>query len=311
MKRNILIYGAGLMGCGIAQVYARNPEHTVYLYDIKDCGAMKTIEASLDDFVSKGVLSESDKKTQLSRISFVPELKKEFCQTIDVVVEAVFEDMELKQNIFANLEELCREDAIFCTNSSVMSPTEICAKVKNKDRFVGTHFWNPATLIPLVEIIKVKNVSKEKIEKTAQTVYDILASVGKMPIICQKDVPGFVANRLQHALWREAIYIVEQGIADAETVDKAIKYSFGLRLPQLPPLVNSDMVGTDLTYNIHSYILKYLCDEKEPSPLLVKMKEEGKMGFKSGDGFYKWDSDAIEKEKASLTSYLIKMLYDK
>ncbi len=307
MKRNVLIYGAGLMGRGIAQVYARNPEHTVYLYDIKDNGTVEKIEASLADFVSKGVLTEEDKTAQMARISFVPELTKDFCQTIDIVVEAVFENMELKQNVFANLEELCREDTIFCTNSSVMSPTEISAKVKNKSRFVGTHFWNPATLIPLVEIIKAKDSSDE----TAQTVYDILSSVGKKPIICRKDVPGFVANRLQHALWREAIYIVEQGIADAETVDKAIKYSFGLRLPQLPPLVNSDMVGTDLTYNIHSYILKYLCDAKEPSPLLVKMKDEGKMGFKSGEGFYKWDQASIEKENADLNAYLIKMLYNK
>lgn len=307
MKRNVLIYGAGLMGRGIAEVYARNPEHTVYLYDIKDNDTLGKIKESLDDFVQKGVLTAEEAAAQLSRISFKNELTKDFCQTIDIVVEAVFENMELKQNVFENLETLCREDTIFCTNSSVMSPTEISAKVQHKERFVGTHFWNPAPLIPLVEIIKAKGSSDE----TAQTVYDILSTVGKKPIICKKDVPGFVANRLQHALWREAIYIVEQGIADAETVDKAIKYSFGLRLPQLPPLVNSDMVGTDLTYNIHNYILKDLCDSKEPSPLLVKMKEEGKLGFKSGEGFYKWDEASIKKENDDLNAYLIKMLYNK
>jgi 3-hydroxybutyryl-CoA dehydrogenase len=307
MIKNVLIYGAGLMGRGIAQVYSRNPEYTVYLYDIKDNDTLDKIKAALDDFVTKGVITHDNATERLSRIHFQADLTKEFCQTIDIVVEAVFENMELKQNVFEKLESLCREDTIFCTNSSVMSPTEISAKVKNKGRFVGTHFWNPAPLIPLVEIIK----AHESTDETAQKVYDILSGVGKKPIICKKDVPGFVANRLQHALWREAIYIVEQGIADAETVDKAIKYSFGLRLPQLPPLVNSDMVGTDLTYNIHDYILKDLCDSHEPSPLLVKMKEEGKMGFKSGEGFYKWDAEAVKKENNDLNKYLIKMLYNK
>jgi 3-hydroxybutyryl-CoA dehydrogenase len=305
--KNVLIYGAGLMGRGIAQVYARNPELTVFLFDIVDNDTMGKVKASLDDFTAKGVLTAEDAAAQLGRISFQSELTTEFCQTIDLVVEAVFENMELKQNVFEKLEGLCREDTIFCTNTSVMSPTEISAKVKNKARFVGTHFWNPATLIPLVEVVK----AKESADATAQTVYDILSSVGKKPVICQKDVPGFIANRMQHALWREAVYIVEQGIADAETVDKAVKYSFGLRLPQLPPLVNSDMVGTDLTYNIHEYILKYLCSDTKPSPVLVKMKEEGKMGFKSGEGFFKWDADSVQKENDDLNKYLIKMLYGK
>lgn len=305
--KNILIYGAGLMGRGIAQVYARNPEHTIYLYDIKDNDTMGKVKEALEDFVKKGVLTQEDAMAQLGRISFKGDLTKEFCQTIDVVVEAVFEKMELKQEVFGKLEALCREDTIFCTNSSVMSPTEISAKLQHKNRFVGTHFWNPATLIPLVEIIKAEESSDE----TAQTVYDMLSSVDKQPIICKKDVPGFVANRLQHALWREAIYLVEQEIADAETVDKAIKYSFGLRLPQLPPLVNADLVGIDLTYNIHDYILKYLCDDKEASPLLKKMQGEGKMGFKSGEGFFKWDEESIKKENDALNAYLIKMIYNK
>lgn len=307
MSMNILVYGAGLMGRGIAEVYARNPQHRVYLYDMKDDHTMSRIKVDLEEFAKQGVLTAGDAADQLARISFKEVLNEDFCHSIDIVIEAVFENMELKQNIFENLEKLCKEDTIFCTNSSVMSPTEISAKVKNKSRFVGTHFWNPATLIPLVEIIKADGSS----DATAEKVYDILSSVGKKPIICKKDVPGFVANRLQHALWREAIYIVEQGIADAETVDKAVKYSFGLRLPQLPPLVNVDMVGTDLTYNIHNYIFRYLCNDTEPSKILTKMKEEGKMGFKSGEGFYSWEPESVKKENEGLNEYLIKMLYKK
>ncbi|WP_300754444.1 3-hydroxyacyl-CoA dehydrogenase family protein [uncultured Brachyspira sp.] len=127
----------------------------------------------------------------------------------------------------------------------------------------------------------------------------------------QKDVPGFIANRMQHALWREAIYIVEQGIADAKTVDEAVKYSFGLRLPQLAPMENADMVGTDLTYNIHDYVLKHLCDSHNPSPLLKELCDAGNLGFKTGKGFQTWTKEDIEKSKSALNEYLIKMIYNK
>lgn len=305
--KNILIYGSGLMGRGIAQVFARNPQYKITLFDIANNDVMGMIKDSLGVFVGQDIMTQAQADEQLGRISFTTDLTKEIGQKTDLVVEAVFENMELKQNVFEKLESLCRPDTIFCTNTSVMSPTEIGKKLRHKTRFVGTHFWNPATLIPLVEVVK----AKESSDTIAKQVYEILEGVGKKPVICQKDVPGFIANRMQHALWREAIYIAEQGIADAETVDKAIKYSFGLRLPQLPPLVNSDMVGTDLTFNIHEYILKYLCNDTEPSPLLVKMKEAGKLGFKSGEGFFSWDEAAIKKENKALNDYLIHMLYKK
>jgi 3-hydroxybutyryl-CoA dehydrogenase len=159
----------------------------------------------------------------------------------------------------------------------------------------------------LVEVVKTADTTEEVMQLTI----DALERAGKKPIYCKKDVPGFVANRMQHALWREAISIVEQGIADPKTVDDAVKYSFGLRLPQLAPIENSDMVGTQLTYNIHNYVLKYLADNHEPSPLLQQMIDEGKMGFASGEGFLKWDDESIAKSKKDLNEYLIKMVYGK
>ena len=215
--------------------------------------------------------------------------------------------METKQNLFPDLEGICREDCIFATNTSVMSPTEIASKCQHKERVVGTHFWNPGHLIPLVEVVKTADTTEEVMQLTI----DALERAGKKPIYCKKDVPGFVANRMQHALWREAISIVEQGIADPKTVDDAVKYSFGLRLPQLAPIENSDMVGTQLTYNIHNYVLKYLADNHEPSPLLQQMIDEGKMGFASGEGFLKWDDEKIQASKDGLNEYLIKMIYGK
>ena len=192
--------------------------------------------------------------------------------------------MKIKQETFAKLEARCSADTIFCTNSSVMSPSQISEKLQRRERFVGTHFWNPGHLIPLVEVVK----SDASSDEVAETVMEVLRPAGKKPVLCKKDVPGFIANRMQHALWREAISIVENGIADAATVDEAVRYSFGLRLPQLGPMENADMVGTDLTYNIHDYILQDLEDSHKPSKLLAELKDAGKIGFKTGEGFQAW-----------------------
>ena len=305
--KNILICGAGMMGKNIAFVFSSNPEYQIVLYDLYETDVYGGIRSNTQQLVDKGVLTKEEVEERLKKISFTTDIDSEGVKNADFVIEAVFEDMNIKQETFAKLEERCRPDTIFCTNSSVMSPSEISAKLQHRERFVGTHFWNPGHLIPLVEVVK----SDASSDETAQTVMDVLTSVGKKPVLCKKDVPGFIANRMQHALWREAIYIVEQGIADAKTVDEAVKYSFGLRLPQLAPMENADMVGTDLTYNIHDYILRDLCDSHEPSPLLKQLRDEGKLGFKTGEGFQTWTDEEKAKSAADLNEYLIKMLYDK
>lgn len=303
--KNVLIIGGGLMGKNIAFVASSVKEHFVTIYDVREVDVEAGIRQNTRQLVEAGVITEEELAERISRISFTMDMGSEEVRNADLVIEAVFENMELKQNTFAQLEEVCREDCIFCTNTSVMSPSEISQKLKHRERFAGTHFWNPGHLIPLVEVVRTDATNQE----TVDTVMDFMTKIGKKPCLCNKDVPGFIANRLQHALWREAISIVENGIADAPTVDTAIKNSFGLRLPQLAPLENSDMVGTDLTFNIHNYVLAHIEDSHEPSPLIVKMKEEGKLGFKSGEGFYKWTPEQIQKCNEDLNEYLIKMLY--
>ena len=301
--KNILIAGGGMMGKNIAFVFSSNPEYSITVYDLYETdvpGGIRKNTASLG-------LSEEELSARLERISFTTDLDSDLIKAADLVIEAVFEDMEIKRQTFAKLEERCRPDTIFCTNTSVMSPTEISRDLKHRERFVGTHFWNPGHLIPLVEVVK----SDATTDEVAQTVMDVLAGVGKEPVLCKKDVPGFIANRMQHALWREAISIVENGIADAETVDKAVRYSFGLRLPQLGPIENADMVGLDLTYNIHDYILQNLEDSHKPSALLAQLRDEGKLGFKSGEGFRKWTPEEIAKSNSDLNEYLVRMLYNK
>lgn len=305
--KNVLVCGGGLMGKNIAFVISSVKEHRVTVYDINAVDVEGGIRQSTKQLVEAGVLSEEELAERLSRIGFTQDMESEGVRNADIVIEAVFEDMELKRRTFARLEELCRKDCILCTNTSVMSPTEIGRDLKHKERFVGTHFWNPGHLIPLVEVVRTSETSDD----TADTVMDFMARIGKKPCLCNKDVPGFIANRMQHALWREAISIVENGIADAETVDTAVKNSFGLRLGQLSVLENADMVGLDLTYNIHEYVFDYIEDSHRPSPLLVKLKEEGKLGFKSGEGFYRWTPEEMDKCRNDLNTYLIKMLYGK
>ena len=300
---HILIYGAGMMGKGIALALSAIRDIDITLFDVIDFDALTPIAHNFKQLSDEGVLTKEEADERFGRITFTADPQDVRIRQADMVIECVFEDIQLKQSTFEKLEALCREDAIFCTNTSVMSPTEISAKMQHRDRFVGTHFWNPAYLIPLVEVVRTAYTD----DKTMDAVMDILIRAGKKAVRCNKDVPGFIANRMQHALWREAISIVENGIADAQTVDEAVKYSFGLRLPQLPPLENADMVGTQLTYQIHEYLLPYLEDSHTPSKLLTEMLARGEKGYASGQGFHTRSEQDTADQKAALNAYLIKM----
>jgi 3-hydroxybutyryl-CoA dehydrogenase len=209
--------------------------------------------------------------------------------------------MGLKQEIFRALDARTPPETILATNTSVMSITAIASRAERRERIVGTHFWNPPYLIPLVEVVRAADTSDATMERTRA----LLAAAGKHPVRVEKDVPGIVANRQQHALWREAISIVERGIADAATVDECIRYGFGLRLPRLAPLENADMVGLDLTLSIHEYILPYLEASPEPSPLLRERVAAGDLGFKSGRGFQEWTPEAVQASREGLLEYLV------
>jgi len=304
--RNVTILGSGLMGNGLAQVFAMDPDANVILRSRSmKSEPLKPVQDNLKLLVEKKSLTREQADAILSRISFTDDLESAV-KNADFVVECVVEDMEIKQNLFRDIEPLCKPNAILATNTSVMSITEIAKKVKDQSRVVGTHFWNPPYLIPLVEVVKGDKTSAEVMDTT----YDYLKKIGKKPVMCQKDVPGFIANRLQHAIWREALSIVENGIADAPTVDEALRYGPGLRWPILGILENADMIGLDLSYNIQNYIVQYLEDSHEPSALLKSLVEKGDLGFKTGKGYQDWSPQQIQASNTRLREYLIDVTKD-
>ncbi len=301
-SENIAIIGAGMMGHGIAQIFA-SQGHRVSLLDVRDeilAKAVENIRANLTLLAQSGIGTKADIEPVIKRIRVTRDLE-EATSGVQFVIEAVSENLDLKQTLFQKIDDICSSDTILTTNTSVISITEIAAKTARRDRIVGTHFWNPPYLVPLVEVIKGEETSSEAVE----LIVDLLKSVGKHPVKVKRDVPGFVGNRLQHALWREAISIVEQGIADPATVDEVVKKGFGMRLPVLGPLENADMAGLDLTIQIHEYILKHIERSTEPSPLLKEKVEKGELGFKSGRGFYEWNDNTMETCREHLLKHLI------
>ena len=305
--QKIAVIGAGLMGHGLGQMFAVHG-HDVTLVDLdeKILGSATTgIRNNLELMADHDFITPEQIDRALARVSTTTNTEKGV-DGADFVVEAVVENLEVKQNIFKKLDQLCPTSTILASNTSVISITEIARESVEKKRIVGTHFWNPPHLIPLVEVVP----GAETMPETVDATYDLLLSVGKHPVKVKKDVPGFVANRLQHALWREAISIVENDIADAATVDECIKFGFGLRLPALGPMENSDMVGNDLVLAIHDYILEHIESSPDPSPLLREKVAKGELGFKSGQGFQSWSEEEIETSRKNLQHYLLKVVKD-
>ena len=287
-KARIAVIGAGLMGHGIAQVFAL-AGHDVVIYD--------SIASSLDSAKARiltNLKELGDDQGAMERVTPVADLAQAMREA-DYVVEAVLEDLPLKQKLFTEIEKYVRPDTILASNTSVIPITRIMEGLKQRDRALGTHWWNPPYLVPLVEVIETQWTSPQAVNFTMK----LHADAGKTPAHVKKDVPGFIGNRLQHALWREAIALVENGICDAETVDNVIKSAFGRRLAVLGPLENADMVGTDLTLAIHKTVLPDIDSRPCPSPYLENLVREKKLGFKSGEGFRKWspEQQAILRSK--------------
>ena len=219
------------------------------------------------------------------------------------VFEAAPEKLELKRAIFAEIEDHAPAAAILASNTSVIQISRIMRDLDSRGRALGTHWWNPPHMIPLVEVVKTEWTDQPAVA----AMMDLLTGAGKAPVIVEKDVPGFIGNRLQHALWREAISLVENGICTAEAVDNAVKASFGRRLAVLGPLENADLVGIELTQDIHRQVLFDLESRGTPSDYLQTLLDEGRTGMAAGSGFRQWKDGDPAAIKARVAEHLAKL----
>jgi 3-hydroxybutyryl-CoA dehydrogenase len=281
------------MGHGIAQVLAASGA-SVTLHDPDPA-----VLASAPDRVAANLRALGLDPAVARRIRLDADLASAVAAA-DVVFEAAPEDLELKQSLFARLDALAPAQTILATNTSVMRVTEIAARTARPERVVATHWWNPPYLVPLVEVVQGRHTRPEVVDR----MIELLADVGKTPVHVRKDVPGFIGNRLQHALWRQAFELVDAGVCDAEAVDRVIKASFGPRLAVLGPMENADLVGLDLTLQIHDYVLPTLDPPSEASAGLREHVEQGRLGMKSGDGFRDWTPEQVDAVRSRMLEHL-------
>ncbi|MCI6019899.1 MAG: 3-hydroxybutyryl-CoA dehydrogenase [Clostridiales bacterium] len=277
--KKVFIVGAGQMGLDIGQVMAKAGIEVVFR-DINDAildGAKAKLTKGLDRLISKGKMDEAGKEAILSKISFTTELSA--AADADLVIEAIVENVNIKKSVFGELDGICKPETIFATNTSSIAITEIAAATKRADKFIGMHFFNPATVMKLVEVIRGLHTSDE----TFKAVYDLSAAIGKDPVEV-KEGPGFVVNRILIPMINEAIMVYEEGLASVEDIDKAMK--LGCNHP-MGPLALADLIGLDTCLHIMDVYLAETGDSKyRASRLLRQMVRGGKLGRKTGVGFY-------------------------
>ena len=303
-KTKLGIVGAGLMGHALAQLFAMqgNP---VALFDNNQSvleSAPERIRNNFRTFLELGLAVPEDVERCLGLISLCPSLR-EAVQDSEIIIEAASEKLPLKQEIFSQIEDCVGPDTLLCTNTSAISVSQIAEPLKRKERLVGTHFWNPPHIVPCVEVIRSAYTSEEVFE----TVYDFMKRAGKKPVKVLKDVPGFLGNRMQHALWREATSLAQAGIASAEDIDAVVKFGFGLRMPFLGPLETADLAGLDLTHDVHLYLFPFLENTATPLPILEEKLRDGKLGVKSLEGFHQWSREDVERVIKARDAVLLKI----
>lgn len=279
--QNIFVVGAGTMGLDIAQVFAK-AGLTVVVRDISDAiieNAEKKMNANLEKLIAKGKMTQAESDALRGRVSYTVAMDP--AKDADLVLEAIIERLDLKKSVFQELDKICKPECIFCSNTSSISITEMAAASGRPDRFLGMHFFNPATVMKLIELTRSLTSSDE----TFRAVYDLSVRIGKEPVEVQ-DSPGFVVNRILVPMMNEAAFVLSEGVASAEDIDRAMQ--LGANHP-MGPLHLADLVGLDVVLYICDVMYNETHDPKfRACYLLRRMVRAGKLGRKTGEGFFKY-----------------------
>lgn len=302
--KRITVVGAGLMGHGIAQEFAL-AGYQVQLHSRSEASlhqAMLNIQQNLERLIDLGMTTRQQAELAPTRIHTTTALKTAV-EDADLVIESVYEDLDLKREIFAQLDKFCSAHTILASNTSSLMPSAFATATQRADKVLVAHYANPPYLIPLVEIVPSERTS----DATVATVADLLQKIGKRTIVVQQEVPGFVLNRLQGALLREALWLVENDIATPQDVDVAIKNSIGRRWAVAGIFEIFEIAGWDLLLAVAEGLLPHLASSSEVSPLLKSKVERGELGVKTGKGFYEWTPETAEELKQRIAKALVKL----
>jgi 3-hydroxybutyryl-CoA dehydrogenase len=293
-KAVIGVVGKGLMGVGIATQSALHGHRTI-VHDV-DPARLASVtpkaEAVLDELIDAGRIDHAAKQAALARIETHAQL--DVMAAAQFVIEAIPEVLELKHRLYAALAELMADDAILASNTSGFPPDQLVAPLRAKERFLIAHFWNPPHMIPLVEVVPGTATAPEVTERTAA----LMSAIGMEPVVLTKAIPGFVGNRLQFAVLREALNIVRSGAATPDVVDRVMKASLGRRWGIVGPLEGADMGGLDTFLDISQHLMPELAKDEDVLDLLRAQVNAGRVGVRSGAGFYEWDDAHLARVKA-------------
>ena len=302
--QKVAVIGAGLMGHGIAQELAQGG-YEVGLNDVTDEALEKAIVRIRDNYAMlerEGLLSQGKGEKAIGLVQTSVDIGVAI-DGADLVIEAVVEDLALKLDIFEKLDAWCEPQTILATNSSSYMPSKIAVATDRPEKVVGMHYFNPPFLMPLVEIIKSDQTS----DQTAQVAYDLMVKIGKSPVMVQKEIPGFIGNRIQAAVWREILWLVEEGIATPQDIDTVVKTGLGRRLSVAGPFELTDLTSLAMKQAIMEELLPSLASGQKVPVILKEKVEEGELGIRSGKGFYEWTPESGEDLRARVAKALIEI----
>jgi len=289
-KRAAAISGGCIMGGDVAIVFAAAG------WKVHVMSPSQRTRDALPARIAAGLAKLATPPAHAANVKIYARLEDLPWRGIGIVVEAATEDLPLKQKLFAQLDTLARPDIALASNTSNFPIGEIGKGLKHRARVAGLHFFMPAHLVPLVEVVSAEFTDP----RVAEGLLKLMRGLGKAPILVKKDVPGFVGNRIQHAMLREALYLINDGIVDAEGVDTAVRYGFGFRFIACGPILQKEMSGWDTNYVVGTALYPHLYNEKAPPPFLKEMVAKGHLGMKAKQGFWKWDDAKIAREKARI-----------